>query len=188
MVVIALSGLPGTGSSTAGKLLAKRLKLKYFSVGAYNKSHAKKFAKNSTRKETEKSIAVWKTEKGASHEFHFSSDDIAREKAKRGNIVIDGKLAIRMLKGLYDFSVWIKAPLGTRVRRIAGRDRSHIKEAGKMLREKETLEVKNWKRIYGFNYFDQEKEADLVINTAKKKPEVIVDIIIKELKQRKIFL
>ena len=43
--------MPGAGNSTTGKLLAKRLKLKYFSIGRYFKDHAK-----SAQKETEKAI------------------------------------------------------------------------------------------------------------------------------------
>jgi len=186
MVVIALSGLPGTGSSTAGKLLAKKLKLKYFSVGAWNKSHAKKFSGKEVKGETDKSVVVWRTKKGASSKFHFASDDISRKKAKQGNIVIDGKLAIWALKDISDFSVWIKAPLSIRAKRIAGRDGITVEKAKKLVKEKEKLERKNWRRIYGFDYFVQEKEADLVINTAKKKPEEIVDLIISRL--RRIFI
>ncbi len=186
MVVVALSGLPGTGSSTAGKLLAKKLGLKYFSLGAYNKSHAEKFSGRKVSKETERSVAVWKTREGSSASFHMSSDDISKRKAKEGNIVIDAKLAIRMLKGVYDFSVWIKAPIKVRARRVAERDNSNPKEAEKILKEKLDLEVKSWKRIYGFNYLDQEREADLVIDTSNKTPEQIVEIIISKL--RRVFI
>ena len=63
MVVIAFSGLPGTGSSTAGKLLAERLGLDFFSVGLYNKSHAEKFSGKSVKKETERSVVMWSTKK-----------------------------------------------------------------------------------------------------------------------------
>lgn len=179
MVVIAFSGLPGTGSSTAAKLLAQKLGLDYFSVGAYNKRHAKHI-----EKETEKAVAMWKMDKKELKKFHLASDDISRERAKKGNIVIDGKLAIRMLRGLSDFSVWIKAPAGVRAKRITGRDKIPMDKAMKILKEKQKLEVENWKRIYGFNYLDQEKEADLVIDTSDKKPDEIVKSIINKLRAR----
>ncbi len=174
MVVIAFSGLPGTGSSTAGRLLAERLDLEFFSVGTYNKSLAEKFSGHAVEKETEKAVVVWRTEKGASKEFHIDSDDIARQKARKGNVVIEGKLAIRMIKGLCDFSVYIKAPADVRARRISGRDGTSFEEAKKTLVEKEKLETENWKRIYGFDYHDQ----------SDKTPGQIVDLIIKELRAR----
>src|SRR5438067_18809 len=114
MVVIAFSGLPGTGSSTAGQLLAERLELEFFSVGKYNKSHAEQFSGKSVDKETEKSLVMWKTKEGSSVKFHTESDEIAKQKARDGNVVVEAKLGIRMLKGLCDFSVWIKAPVDVR--------------------------------------------------------------------------
>ena len=41
MVVIVVSGMPVCGSSTAAKKLAKKLRLKYFSVGKEFKKHMK---------------------------------------------------------------------------------------------------------------------------------------------------
>ncbi|MBI2579202.1 MAG: cytidylate kinase family protein [Candidatus Aenigmarchaeota archaeon] len=178
MPVIVISGQPGCGSSTTAKLLAKKLRLKHFSVGDYNKSHVRK------GRETEKSIVMWKTRKGASKKFHIDSDALAKEYAKKGNIVIDGKLQIKLAKGFYDFSVWLKAPKKVRAERYARRDKITLKEAEKKLREKEKLERKNWLRIYGFNYFSQQEEADLVLDTADKKPEKVVEIIIRKLRAR----
>ncbi len=186
MVVIAFSGLPGTGSSTAGRLLAESLGVEFFSVGAYNKEHAKIVAKKDVEKETEKAVVMWKIGESKLKEFHLGSDEIARQKAKKGNIVIEGKLAIRMIKGLCDFSVWIKAPVDVRARRISGRDGTIFEEAKKMLVEKEKLETENWLRIYDFDYHDQEKEADIVIDTSDKTPEQIVDMIIKKMKSQKV--
>lgn len=186
MVVIAFSGLPGTGSSTAGKLLAQKLGIDFFSVGTYNKSHAEQFSGHAVEKETEKAVVVWKTEQGASREFHISSDEFAREKAKKGNIVIEGKLAIRLVKGFYDFSVYIKAPIDIRAKRIAGRDGIRFDEAKQTLMEKEKLETENWIRIYGFDFHEQENEADLVIDTSDKNPEHIVNIILNKLESQKL--
>ncbi len=177
MAVIVISGQPGCGSSTAAKLLARKLRLKHFSVGDYNKSHASVKAK-----ETDKSIAMWKI-KGLK-KFHMNSDELARTYAKKGNIVIDGKLTVRMLKGLDDLSVWLKAPRNVRAQRYAKRDDIPTATAAKKLAEKEKLERSNWLRIYGFDYFDQEKEAGLVIDTSRKKPGMIVDLIIKRLKEQ----
>lgn len=185
MTVIAISGMPGCGSTTVGRLLAKKLNLKFFSIGKWNKEQLLSLEGRETKTETENSIEMWKNEEGASKKFHEKSDDMARDIAKKGNVVMDGKLVVRMLKGLYDFSVWLKADEKIRAARYAGRDNITEDEALKRLEEKQKMERENWQRIYGFDYFDQEKEADLVIDTGDKKPEEIVDLIISHVIKKK---
>ncbi len=179
MVVIVISGMPGCGSSTTAKLLAEKLGLAHYSVGDYNKSHA------SIGNETQKSITMWTGLKGKLlRKFHVDSDKIARQVAKGGNVVIDGKIAIRMIKGKYDLSVWLKTDEKIRAERYAERDSATIKISTENLLKKEKLERKNFRRIYGFDYFDQEKEADLVIDTGSKTPEEIVEEIIVKGKEK----
>jgi predicted cytidylate kinase len=186
MVVIAIAGQPGCGSSTTGKMLAKKLGIEYFSLGTWNKSQVLELRGKRTKTETEDSIAVWKHEKGSSKDFHFSSDMMQKTKAAEGKVVIDAKLSIHMLRGFCDMSVWLKADFEVRAKRVAKRDKIKSRAAHARLREKEGLERENWLRIYGFDYFEQEKEADLVIDVGEKKPAEIVDIILKEIKKRKL--
>lgn len=176
MVVIVVSGMPGCGSSTSAKLLAKKLNLDFFSVGDFNKGHMK------NKMETDRSISMWKTEKGASVKFHNQSDDMARKAAVKGCVVVEGKLAVRMVKQR-DLSVWLKAGKNVRAERYAERDGTSFEEAIKRLNEKERLEKENFKKIYGFDYFDQEREADIIINTSDKTPEQITDMIISRIKR-----
>src|SRR3989338_7114459 len=183
MVVIVISGMPGCGSSTTAKLLAKKLKLKHFSLGSLNKSQIEKLSRKKPETETERSIAMWKNKTGGSAKFHMDSDEFTKKVAKRGNVVIDAKLGITMLDRLYDFSVWLKAAKAMRIRRVAERDKISVSDAKKRLEQKESMERKNWKKIYGFDYFSQAKQADLIIDTGKHMPEEIVKIIIKEMNQ-----
>ena len=179
MPVIVISGKPGCGSSTNAKLMAKKLKLEHFSVGDYNKRHAKK-----AKKEADKSIEMWHLDKKTLNKFHHDSDKFANEIAKKGNVVIDAKLGVHLIK-THDLTVWLTASKKVRAERYAKRDSISIKEAMKKVIEKELLERKNWKRIYDFDYFNQAREADLVINTGDKTPEQIVGLIIKKLKTKK---
>lgn len=179
MPTIIISGQPGAGSSTTAKLLAKALGLKHWSAGEYTKQ----FGKSS--KETERAVEAWKGA-AAKKEFHVELDEKTVEVAKQGNVVIDGKLAIHFAKRFANFTVWLKCPHGIRAQRLAGRDRIPLSEADRTLDEKEKLERLNWQKMYGFDPFEQEAEADLVIDTSTMAPGKVVEKIAAELKERSI--
>ncbi len=184
MVVIALSGQPGCGSTTVGKTLAKKLGIEFFSVGNYTKKFALQLSEEP--EETKRTLDYWNSEKGRSAEHNNEIDMMQKELAAKGNIVIDAKLAIHMLRGFADISVWLKADFDVRVKRVAKRDGISTEAAKSILKEKEKLERENFQRLYTFDYFDQEEEADFVIDVGNKKTEEIVDIIMKEVKKRKL--
>ncbi|MBI5060788.1 MAG: cytidylate kinase family protein [Candidatus Aenigmarchaeota archaeon] len=177
MTVIVISGMPGAGSSTTAKLLAKKLKLKHFSLG----DASKKFGYG---KETEKAVTYMLSKRGSSKSFHEHMDRIQKEAAKKGNVVIDSKLGIKMLSGLYDFSVWLKCSKRIRAERIAGRDKITLGESRRVVDEKERLERKRWHDMYGFDYLSQKRKADIIIDSGKRTPNEIVKLIIKNMKKK----
>ena len=172
MVVIVVSGMPVCGSSTAAKKLAKKLKLKYFSLG-------KEFKKHMKGKETDRAIKMFKTEKGASRSFHEHLDDKQRELAEKGDIVIDSKLGIYMLKDIADYKIWLKANKTEIAKRVASREKISLKEARKLMEERTKIERQRFKKIYGFDTFSQEKLADLVVDTSRRTPEQTINAILK---------
>ncbi len=177
MVIIAVSGMPGAGSSTNSKLLAKKLNLSHFSAGDYYKKNASYLGEKETKTATE---ALKK--KGVDISIEKIQDDMA----KKGNVVIEAKIAVHYLKGKNDFSIWLKASDRVRAERIMGRDDLKEKEAVKIINERDKIEREKFKKTYGFDTFDQEKEADFIVDTENKIPEQITDIIIKEMKRRNI--
>jgi cytidylate kinase len=170
-IVIAISGLPGAGSTTIARKLAKKLKLKYFSPGEIFKSCAR-------GKEVEAAIKVWKS-RGKSKKFHQMLDDLQKKLAKKGNCVVCGKLSVWVLKDLSNCRIWVEAPLSVRAKRVARRDKLPVEIAKKLLKEREKIERVEWKRIYGIDYFEQKKSTDLVINTSKLTPSQVVEKILK---------
>jgi cytidylate kinase len=182
MVVIVISGMPGCGSTTTGALLAEKLGLKFFSAGSYTKQIARDEEKIDG-KETERIIHFWNTIRGKSSKHHMSVEELQKQLVKEGDIIIESKLGIHFLEA--DSKVWLKAPEEVRALRYVKRDGISLADAVSFLRKKESAERDNWKRIYDFDYFSQEKEADIVIDTSDKTPEEIVEIIIKAIGNKK---
>ena len=174
--VLIISGPPGAGSTTVSKEIAKRLNLDFFSPGFLQKSLAKGL------NQSEAAIKVWKTEKEKTKKTHEDRDALQVALAKKGNIVICGKLSIHFLKKYATFSVWLDVPLDIRARRTAGRDGISFEQAKKDIFEREKIEREEWKKIYGFDYFDQKKEADLVLDTSKITVQETVEAILNKVK------
>ena len=128
---IVISGMPGCGSSTTAELLAKKLKMDFFSLGKYTK---KQFQ---DKGETQSAIKQWSTDIGSSKEFHQKSDAMQQSLAKHGNIVIESKLGIHFIGKLADLKVWLEAPIHVRAQRYAKRDNLKYDEALEMLEKKE---------------------------------------------------
>jgi cytidylate kinase len=176
-IVIIVSGPPSSGSSTIAKEIAEKLGLDYYSPGKVFKSHTK-------GKESKAAIDVWKTELGTSKELHRSLEDEQIGFAKKGNVVICGKLSIHFLKKFSDFKIWLDVPLNVRARRTANRDGISFEEARKHIVEREKFERTEWKRIYGFDYFEQKNDADFVVETSNLTVEETVTKILEHIKKR----
>ncbi|MEM5799778.1 MAG: cytidylate kinase family protein [Candidatus Aenigmatarchaeota archaeon] len=176
MVVIAVSGLPGSGSSTLSKLLAEKLNLNYFSPGEYFKDHSNK------SNQTSKALDVFKSGKGKEKKFHESIDEMQKRLAKKGNIVICGKLSILMLKDIADYKIWLDCSIEERAKRTAQRDGISYKEALKALKEREKLELEEWKKDYGIDYRKQKEMADLVIDTSNMSEKEVLEKVLNFIK------
>lgn len=175
MVVIAISGMPGAGTSTIAKKLAKKLKLKYFSPGEYFKSHAKEKA------QIDNVLKVFESGKGKSKKFHKQIDQMQIDLAKKGNVVVCGKLSIIMLKGLADYKIWLDCSIEERARRAAKRDKISFQAALKKTKERERLEVAEWKKDYGLDYRKQKKMSEIVVDSTKLKENETLDYLLKKI-------
>jgi len=177
-MVIAISGLPGSGSTTIAKELARRFKLDYYSPGEVFKGYSKK-------NQSEAALEVWNLF-GKEKKFHEKNFDRTQiEKAKKGNVVICGKLSIFMLKWMADYKIWIESDLKTRAKRTAKRDRIPFEKAFEQIRERERIERESWKKIYGIDYTEQKKDADLVVENSKLTIVEAVDKILDFIEIRK---
>lgn len=197
-ITIAVSGLPNSGSTTVGTLVARHFRYECFSPGRVFKDIAAgtfsqqyyyplfkrlsdeynlsipSFHENNQTKGT---LALWDTDFGKSPAFHKVIDELQKELATHKSIVIDGKLSLHMLSHA-DLKIWLTASLAARVARVMTRDSLTSKEAELYLPKRENTEAAEWKKIYGIDYREQYKHAHLTIDTSDSSPEEIAAKII----------
>lgn len=194
---IAISGFTGAGSTTTAKLLAARLKLNHFSPGNLFKDIAKgsiqqqyyyrllceicakkKIAlKEYCGNKEKNALEFWATPLGKNPKFHEAIDELQKQLAEEGGIIVDGKLSFFAAPKAYP-KIWLKADINERVRRIAQRENLSIEEALTITNKRQRTERHEWKSIYNLDVQTLEKKADLIIDTTKNSTDETVKEIL----------
>lgn len=166
MVVLTMGGPPGAGKSDVSKLLAKRLNLKYYSVGMFFREKAK-----------EAGVEFNEFLKTAPEGLHLEADKHCDDVSKQGNVIIDGRLAAYMAKTV-NFKIFLTAPLEIRGTRVAQRNQVPVSEATAKIKERYALVIKDIKNIYDIDIRDL-KIYDVVLNTEFFGLNDVVDVLEK---------
>jgi cytidylate kinase len=164
-IVVCISGMAGTGKSTLAKKLAKKYDLRYFSGGDALKAVAKDQGYDST------SRGWWESPEGLRFlekreknlEFDKAVDDKLLEHAQQGHVLLDSWTMAWLLKT--GFKIWLAASVEKRAERIAKRDKIPLKEALRVLKEKEARTKAIYKKLYGFKLGEDFEPFDLVLDT-----------------------
>jgi cytidylate kinase len=164
-IVVCISGMAGTGKSTLAKKLAKKYNLQYFSGGDALKELAKDEGYDSS------SRGWWESPAGLSFlekreknlEFDKAVDNKLLEYAQKGNVLLDSWTMAWLLKT--GFKIWLAASVKQRAERISKRDKISIKEAFRVLKEKEARTKTIYKKLYGFCIGEDFEPFDLVLDT-----------------------
>jgi len=182
-MIITITGTPGAGKTSVAKVLAKRLGIKFYSAGDILEKMA-----------AEKGVTI--------DELISESDDADHEidgfQKKLGktedNIIVEGKIAWRMIPQSFKILVTVREHEGARriyddkktgEHRTDEPDYSSIDEAEKIMKLRVERYVTKFKRLYGIdNYFDP-AHYDFVLDTTNAKgPEENADKIIAALRER----
>ena len=168
-LTIAISGPAGSGKTTYAKRLAKELGLRYVSAGQLFRKMAK-----------ERNLSLVEFGKIAEKDFDIDKEIDRRtlEEAKKGNVVLDGRLTAWVTRDIADLKILLTAPLEVRVKRIAKRDNKDYDEVFRETVEREKSELKRYKTIYEANPYDISL-YDVVLNTNKFTIEAAVRILKK---------
>lgn len=171
MALIAVAGLPGTGTTTLCRLLAPRLSLPHVYAGQLFRQMAK-----------EHSMDV--NQFGEYAETHPDIDqELDRrmiEVARKGNVILEGRMVAWQLREAHTsgLKVLLEAPEEVRARRVAHREGvADWQQVLTQNRHREASEAKRYREFYGFDPNDP-RHYDLVIDSSDKTPEHIAEMVV----------
>jgi len=174
---ITVSGLPGSGTTTLAKYLAKTHGFELISAGEMFRQLAR-----------ERGMSL--AEFGALAEKDVSIDamiDVWQKEvaAEKDRIVAEGRLSGWMVEDA-DLKIWLHAPVGCRARRIAERDGTDEYTARELALQREESEYTRYLHYYHIDIRDLSR-YDLVLNSELWNPEAlgaIADVAIAALKKK----
>lgn len=180
-MIITISGTPGSGKSTVGELLSKKLKFEFYDVGKIRRSLA---VQNGMTLDEYNKFG----ETDASTDLEV--DDYQRNLAKKeGNLILVSRLGFNFVPK--SVKVFLKADLKESARRIMN-DPARAKEEKALkvedvvnqIQARNSSDRKRYNKYYNLNPYDT-SQYDLVIDTSKKNPQEIVNEIIAFTKKKR---
>ncbi|MBN1156830.1 cytidylate kinase family protein [Candidatus Woesearchaeota archaeon] len=176
---ITISGTPGSGKSTIGKMLAKKLGLKFYSVG-------------DLRGKMAMDMGLTIDELNRLGENDFSTDKKADEYQKElglneDDFVIDSRLGFHFIPD--SIKIFLDCDQDVAAQRIYLEPRMdektyhNIKEAKEAIKKRIESDKKRYLQYYALDPFKKEF-YDIFIDTSSAKPEEIVDIILRNISRK----
>ncbi|MEL7669712.1 (d)CMP kinase [Methanobacterium sp.] len=167
-MIITISGLAGSGTTTASKILSKKLDIPYVSAGDIFRQMA-----------AEKNMDLLEFGK-----FAEENDDIdilidkrqAELANKSKNLIVEGRLSAHFVEA--DLKVGFIAPIDDRTKRICKRENKPYEVVKEEIISRSNSEAKRYHEIHGIDINDMEI-YDLIINTGNFNALSIADIILK---------
>ncbi|MDK2790521.1 MAG: CMP/dCMP kinase [Methanothermococcus sp.] len=177
-MIITIGGLPGTGTTTMAKMIAEKYGLEHVCAG---------FIFRDMAKEMNMDLNEFSKYAEQNPEIDKEIDRRQVELAKKGNIVLEGRLAAWMLKNNDvepTVSIWLKAPPMVRCKRISERENEDIELALEKMIKRENSEKKRYKEIYNID-IDDLSIYNIMIDSSKWNIEGVFNIICKSIESIK---
>jgi cytidylate kinase len=173
-MIITISGNHGSGKSTVAKAIAKKLKLKHYSMGDLQRRFAKE------RGITIEALGELEAkDKKLDKKIDEHQSKLGK---KEDNFIIDSLLGFYFIPG--SIKIFLSCDIKEAAKRIFNdkRDSSErktksVKEEIKILKQRAETNTKRFLKYYKVDFLDM-KNYDLVINTTKISAEKIVEKIV----------
>lgn len=175
-MIITISGKPGSGKSSVGILVAKKLGFKYYCIGDLRREMAKK-----------KGISIWELNKLGEEDpsTDLEPDKFAEEKGKKeDNFVMVGRTSFHFIPKSIKFFLDVDPKVGAeRVLNHSRNDEKYkdLDEAIEKIRKRRESDKLRYKKYYNLNVFDK-KNYDYVIDTTNLTIEEVADKIIEKIR------
>jgi cytidylate kinase len=154
-MIIAISGAPGTGTTTLARSLAAELGLRWINSGELFRRIA-----------SDKSVSVKELNRLAERgpEIDYLIDDAQKALAREGSGVFEGRLSGHLLPA--DLKVLLKSDVKVRAERIAKRESKLVEDAIHETRAREESEARRYTKYYNIDISDC-SIYDLVVDTGR---------------------
>ena len=173
---ITISGPPGSGKTTACRMLSQKMGMRSIVFGEFFRQLAK-----------ERGMTL--AEFGALAENDPSIDEkidsmILDAARKDPNVILESRLSAHMLtkNKIPAFRVYIGASPEVRIKRVGIREGESLEEVQKHTIERQSSEAKRYKMYYDIDIEDK-SVYDLILDTDDMDPEQVVDSILKGIEE-----
>ena len=171
MMIITITGHPGSGKTTVGKQIASKLGYDFVSIGDLRGELAKE--KGITINELNK---IGETEDWTDKQV----DEKQKELAKKDNIVFDSRLGFHLIpdsvKIFLDIDEKIAAQRMMKTERTDELIGKTIEEQVKLIRERTESDNKRYQKYYGVK-FNKKEKFDLWLDTSNLSKKEVVEKI-----------
>ena len=164
-MIIAISGLVGSGKDTVAKLIAQKLDIKHINFTFKDAARQMGIPLMEYHEYAKKDVSIDK-------EF----DDLVIVEVKKQDCVVSTWLGPWLIKDA-DMRIWLEASLEERAKRISGRDCMTLPEAIDHIKKRDAHNRARYHRLYNIDIITDRSVFDLVINTESFPPEGIAKII-----------
>jgi len=147
MVTITISGNPGSGKSTVGRLLSNKIGLKYVYSGEIFRKTAKKYSM---------SLEEFGSYCEKHKEIDKDLDDYQLEILQKGNVIVEGRIAgwIAHRNNIPALKVILNTDIETRAGRIVNRESGDIEKRKQEMLNRERSEALRYKNYYNIDLKD----------------------------------